>query len=229
MVVAVAVLLVGSGFLLRAAWTRPAGRVLVVLVAAQLVVLAVSPSWFPFYADYLTPGLALALAVGVDGVRGARRAPLPGIRHVLNSPRTGLVAVIAALTVLVVPLCWQRAGSAFPGARLTKAVRAARCVTADSPMALIELNALSRSFAPGCRDWVDVVGRTYGADRAGTARRDNLAWQRDVTSYLLSGDAFIVIRPSTGLSAQTRAELERRRVIARAGRFVIYRGALAGG
>jgi hypothetical protein len=96
-------------------------------------------------------------------------------------------------------------------------------------MALIELNALSRSFAPGCRDWVDVVGRTYGADRASTTRPDNLAWQRDVTSYLLSGDAFIVIRSSTGLSAQTRAELARHGVIARDGRFVIYRGASAGG
>lgn len=228
MLLAVAVLVLGSTLLLRRAWTRPEGRMLVVLVIVQLVVVAVSPSWFPFYADYVTPALALALAVGADGLYRAGWASRAARRRTLTA-RGGPVAAVLVLTVLVVPLCWQRAGTAFPSVRLTKAVGAARCVTADSPMALIELNALSRSFSPGCRDWVDVVGRTYGPDRATATRVNNVAWQRDIAAYLLSGDAFIVIRGSTGLSPTTRAQLERRRIIARAGGLVVYRGASAGG
>lgn len=238
---AVAVLALGSILLLRAAWTRPAGRALVVLVAVQMVVLAVSPSWFSFYADYLTPALALAFAVGVDGIRGARwasfgaraslraRALFGARRRLETEARIGPVLVVLSLVVLVVPLCWQRAGTAFPGARLAKAVSGQRCVTADSPMALIELDALSRSFASGCRDWVDVTGRTYGADRMNATRPANPRWQRDLAAYLLSGDAFIVIRGGTGLSASTRAQLDRHQVIARSGRFVIYRGDSTGG
>jgi alpha-1,2-mannosyltransferase len=224
---AIAVLLVGSTLLLLSAWTQPAGRALVALVVAQMVVVAISPSWFAFYADYLTPALALALAVGVDGVRHAGWASVGARRRALTSVRVG--AAVSALTVLAVPLCWQRVGTAFPGARLRNAVTAARCVTSDSPIALIELDALSRSFAAGCRDWVDVVGRTYGADRENATRSHNLLWQRDVASYLLSGDAFIAIGRSTGLSESTRAELARHAVIARVGGVVIYRGISAGG
>jgi alpha-1,2-mannosyltransferase len=219
---AVVVLILGSLLLLTMAWTHPAGRPLVALVAAQLVVLALSPSWFGFYADYLTPAFALAVAAGVEAIRRAQWTSTRTWRH--SAARVGPAAVAVALIVLVAPLTWQRAGLAFPSVRLAAAVKSSPCVVSDSPMALIELNALSRSFAPGCRDWVDVVGRTYGADRSNATRPNNPAWQRDLTDYLLSGDAFIVIRPSTGLSRATRAKLVRRAVIARAGVYVVFRG-----
>jgi alpha-1,2-mannosyltransferase len=221
---AIAVLVLGTAVLLRAAWRQPAGRVLVVIVAVQVVVMAVSPSWFAFYADYLTPALALAVAVGVDGVRTAGWTTIRALRHPRALAWAGLTAASVLVVVLAVPLSWQRAGTPFPSAALAGSVRDSPCVVADSPMALIELGALSRSFSPGCQDWVDVVGRTYGADRSDDSRPDNVAWERDLSRYLLSGDAFIVIRSSTGLSAGTARELGRRTVIARAGRFVIYRG-----
>jgi hypothetical protein len=228
--VAVTVLLVGAAVLLRAAWRQAAGRVLVVLLGVQLVVMAVSPSWFPFYADYVTPALALAVAVGVDGVRTAGWTTIRSLRHPRARAWGGLAVAAVLLVVLGVPLSWQRTGTPFPSTPLATAVGKARCVVADSPMALIELDALSRSFSPGCQDWVDVVGRTYGADRSNRSRPDNVAWQRDVSRYLLSGDAYIVIRAGTGLSAGTLAELHARAVVlARSGRYVVYRARSARG
>ena len=215
--VGVVVIVVIAAVLLRAAWADPTGRMLTVLVGVQVVVMVMSPSWFAFYADYLTPALALALAIGVANAVTVTVAPV-------SRRRIAGAAAVVGLVVLVVPLTWQRIGFAFPGPELTRAAGASRCVTSDTPMALIELDALSRSFSAGCRDWVDVAGRLYGPDRAGAPRAKNPRWQRDVKNYLLSGDAFIVIRSNTGLSALTRAELQRTPVIARVGSFVLHQG-----
>jgi alpha-1,2-mannosyltransferase len=212
------------GLLAVAALRRPAGRALVAVVVTQTLVLAAAPSWFSFYADFLTPALALVVAVGADVVGTSTPVAVLALR------RRGAVRVVrragatAGLILLALPLIWLRVGRAFPQGSLAAAASTSSCVMADSPMALIELDALSRSFGARCRNWVDVTGRTYGADSSNRARTTNARWQRDVRNYLLSGDAFIVIRSGTGLSAATRAELERQPVLARDGQYVIYRG-----
>ena len=222
LVVGALVLVVGA--LVVSAARQAAGRAVVVVLGAQVLALALAPSWFTFYADYLTPALAVSLALGVDGVRLGAWRTVTAIRHPrVNRSTTVAIAFVTALA-LAAPTWWVHVGTPFPRARLSDAVAASPCVVADSPMALIELDALSRSFAPGCRDWVDVTGRTYGADRMNTSRTRNTRWQRDVRDYLLSGNAFIVIRGGTGLSARTRAELRLRPVLTRAGPYVIYRG-----
>lgn len=97
----------------------------------------------------------------------------------------------------------------------------------DTPMALIELNALSRRLAAGCRNWIDVTGRTYGPDRPVgeiPARLRNVRWQRDLTAYLRSGQAVIIARRTgTGVSGRTQQQISRDGVLVRADGQVVYR------
>ena len=93
-------------------------------------------------------------------------------------------------------------------------------------MPLIELNVLSRDFADGCRNWVDVTGRTYGVDKPahpGIKRKHNPRWQHDLLDYLRSGSAVILARKGTGASRQTTRILHRGGVLAKAGGYAIYR------
>ena len=222
-VVVTALLVVLVGLSISAA-RRPGGRPLLFLLVVQVLVLAAAPSWFSFYSDYLTPALAVSVALGVDGaLHGTRRAEA-AIRHPRIERPASAMTALAALAVVMTPLWWQHVGTVFPRATLAAAVANTRCVMSDSPEALIQLDALSRSYAPGCRNWVDVTGRTYGADRMNASRAKNTRWQRDISTYLLSGNAFITVRARTGLSARTRAELRARPVLARSGSYVIYQG-----
>jgi 16S rRNA G1207 methylase RsmC len=50
-----------------------------------------------------------------------------------------------------------------------------------------------------------------------------MRWQRDLRSYLFSGDAVIVIRRATGLSSATQRLLRTHVVIRRSGGYVVYR------
>lgn len=94
-------------------------------------------------------------------------------------------------------------------------------------MALIQLNALSRGLADGCRNWVDVTGRTYGPHKPaspGIPRRANARWQASLRAYLLSGDAVIVIpADGTGISPATAAAIRRGGVLAATDGDVVYR------
>jgi hypothetical protein len=125
----------------------------------------------------------------------------------------------------------------FPGGPLAAGVRRSRCVMTDSPMALIELDALSRDFAHGCRNWVDVTGRTYDVDASTgsrpTPRVDNTRWQRDLQRYLLSGDAVILTRSGTGAAVSTKDAISGHPVLRTSDGYTIYRtrptGHLAGG
>jgi hypothetical protein len=100
----------------------------------------------------------------------------------------------------------------------------------DSPMALIELNALDDSLADGCPDWVDVSGRTYAPDMAvrgldgrRLSRSANPRWQQAVRDYLLSGDAVILLRANdAGISPATQAAIESGEVLGRDRTHVIY-------
>ena len=221
--VAAFVLIAFVGFLFPAR-TQPGGRTLVVLVCVQAVLLVCTPPWFSFYSDYLTPAVALVVATAVAGIQASPRLHRAQLRRSKLTDRIALSAGALAVLAAIGPLIGQRSGTPFPGRPLPASVRTSSCVIADSPMALIELNALSRSFAPGCHNWVDVTGRTYGADKRGVPRQRNARWQKDLTHYLLSGDAFIMIRSGTGYSASTTAYLKHRPILARDGMYTIYRG-----
>jgi hypothetical protein len=183
------------------------------VLAGQLVVLALSPSYFGHYADYVAATLALVVAAATQSVAAERRR--------LGWAGPGCLAGAAVLTAatLAQPI---DVAEPFPTAPLARAVQHVRCLMTDSPMALIEVNALSRDLGNGCRNWVDVTGRTYGADSSPLPRGRNPRWQADILRYLLSGQALLVIRPGTGLSAATWRAIRRHPVLAQAGGYTIY-------
>jgi hypothetical protein len=135
----------------------------------------------------------------------------------------GATAVLTAYAELGRPVTLIQP---FP-AELAGRVAHVRCVMADSPMALIELDALSRALADGCPNWVDVSGRTYDVDAPASggvqSRVRNLKWQADLRRYLLSGNATVVIRGATGIDNATRRVIDRLPVIAHDDGVTVYR------
>jgi hypothetical protein len=223
-----AVIVVGVGLLFVTAWRARAVRLPLTLLTAGGVVLLAAPSWFLFYADYLTPAAALCVATGAAAVasRGANAASLY---------RCAGAAVGAAIVILVIAgsamaLWYRRGKTTSPPRELASAVTKVRCVMSDSPMALIGLNALDRDLANGCPNWVDVTGRTYapdmsvrGPDGRLLTRDANPRWQSALRDYLLSGDAVIVTRANDeGLSPSTWDAIRAGGVLARDGTHVVY-------
>jgi hypothetical protein len=165
------------------------------------------------------------VAAASQRVRGRSRLPSIG--------RLGLAAASVSVALTVASTATALLGrpdyavASFPGPPLAAAAAGSRCVMADSPMALIELNVLSRNFARGCPNWVDVSGRTYDVDASPgnehTSRPANARWQADLQRYLLSGNAVITIRTATGYDAATKQLLTRLPVLARVGHFVLRR------
>jgi hypothetical protein len=96
-------------------------------------------------------------------------------------------------------------------------------------MALIELDALDRSFEAPCHNWVDVAAHALGTldprDRVipGDA---NPHWIRAIRRYLNSADAVLLIdNTGNGVSASTVHALRARGTIADVDGFQLYRGA----
>ncbi|SHG09314.1 Protein of unknown function [Jatrophihabitans endophyticus] len=194
------------------------GRVVSAVLAAQLVVLFVTPTYFFFYSGYVAPAAALLVgtAAGATSATGTVRrlgAVVPALVTV------GAVAVTAGVFVDGTFHISRR----FPAGPLADRAATVRCVVADSPAALIQLNVLSRGLRNGCPNWVDVSGRSYDVDRSGLGRRRSPLWQREIRDYLRSGQAALVIRGKTGLSRETRDAIRRWPVLARHGTVTIYR------
>ena len=104
-------------------------------------------------------------------------------------------------------------------AAVDRAVRNAHCVVADSAMALVTADVLSRDLRRGCPVVVDLTGYTYDVDRsqlrAGStpsARRHDDRWQAKVRRYFGSADAVLLVR----LRADGLSRLTVRRLLARA-------------
>jgi uncharacterized membrane protein len=179
---------------------RPVGRAALALLGAQLAVLLLAPSWFPYYCDYLAVPAALTIAAAAHPLQRRTAALVAWLP----------VAAAGTVTALVVGMA-TAVPSPFHGAEtLTRAVAHVRCVMSDSPMALIELDALSRGLSAGCPDWIDDTGPTYGRDRSSHKRTHNQRWQRDATRYLRAGGAVILLRGKrSGLDRHTRHEITR--------------------
>jgi uncharacterized membrane protein len=194
---------------------QPVGRTALTLAGVQLAVLAAAPSWFAYYADYLAVPLALIVAAAAAPA-GSRQA----------SAVAGWLPVAAAGTVtgLIIGLATTVAEPFHGATALNEAVHPMRCVTSDSPMALIELDVLSRGLSAGCPNWIDVSGQAFERQLSETSRFTDRPWQRSARRYLRSGDAVIILRPeATGLSRHTRHAVERDGRLATAGGHSVYR------
>jgi hypothetical protein len=190
--------------------------VLLALVA-QAAVLVAAPSYFSFYSGYLAPAAALAVA-----------ATTAGPRRIGSAVGGAALAGAAALTAITVTAHQPAFTTPVRGTDvLARAVEGTDCVMADSPMILIELDALSRGLAHDCPNWVDVTGRTYDVDappeHGPQGRLQNARWQADLTAYLLSGDAAILFRPETGADARTVATIRSHPVLVSHEGVTVYR------
>lgn len=181
-IVVCALVVTTSAYALRTAL----GRIFVPVLAAQSLVLLTARTYYPYYGDFVGVALALVVAAAVGPVGGRlRRTAWP----------VGW-ATVAVFTL--VPLLATRpnvfARHPPDGEALARATRNIPCVVADTPWALIDMNALDRSFEDGCRNWIDFQGVSHGggADPAAyvLGTEATAAWKRVVHDYLASGDAF---------------------------------------
>ena len=171
------------------ALATPGFRDMACLFVFQAGLLLWSPSFFPHYVDYLAVPAALTVAGAAHGLRRprpeARRTPL--WRSAV--PAYAFVALVACLsltrlaqgTPLVEPIPGQP--------ELLAAAAGQRCIKADLPMNLVVVNALSRSFADGCGNRVDVRGGALALEETGPG---NALAKQALVAYLRRGDAVIL-------------------------------------
>ena len=216
-VIALAVVVI---LLTALALTLPEARRYVVLTAAAVVVLLASPSYFGHYGGLVAPPLAITIGVGVQRlVRLVRRPTLQVL--VVTCALLGFALVNRHLDTV-------RTSEPIPAAALRPAAaQVSGCVTSDDPLVLAELGVLSRDLSKGCPVRIDVTGYTYDRDsmkQAGVEvpRLLNSRWQRDITGYLLSGQAVIVHRQGTQLSTASSQAVRHGPVLARSGNWVLH-------
>jgi hypothetical protein len=205
-----------------AAWRTARARLLVLIGAAQVAVLLTAPSYFIAYSEFLAATLSLVVAAAAHTAHRPRRVDL--VATVAAAVAVTVAGALTAVAVFVRPI---RLIEPFPGRALAEGVEHVRCVMSDSPMALIELDVLSRDLADHCPNWVDVTGRTYDVDSPPpgdfVGRAHNTKWQSDLRDYLLHGDATIIIRRRTGLDAATRRLIRHLPVLESAHGVRVYR------
>ncbi|MGN6606940.1 MAG: hypothetical protein ACTHMS_08025 [Jatrophihabitans sp.] len=186
---------------------HPVGRLLVVVLAVQVLVLLLAPTYYFNYHDYYAVPLCLVVAGGLVLPRTDAQQQRAAV---LASPVAVVVAAALIGSIVGVADRVDNRIMPFRGARqLASEVRGARCVLADSPTPLIELDVLSAGFEHGCANWVDTTGRfllsRYRLGTPGAANpRRNPVWQRDLVAYLGSGDAVVLGRiRNDGLTEQS--------------------------
>lgn len=181
-------LIVAVALCLVAAWQQPGARPFAVLLVLQVGVLLMSPSYFHFYDDWLTVAGALVVSAGLQTVT---TKPWPVARG-LPAGRGVIWVLVGALAVLPV-LQASRGVVAVTRIRDQAAFSAAAaqlpCIVSETSMDLIVMNALSRSFGPGCRDLIDPFGQTL-MQRAEGVRPQQIATDRN--RYLESGSAVAI-------------------------------------
>jgi hypothetical protein len=218
LVIALTVALAG----LVLAWREEQARPAVLLLAAMVIMLLVTPTWFAHYAALSAP--VLAITAGAAGqqllnlVQKQRWRPL----------RLGAVALLAtAPLIAALPLALADVGERFPRRPLTAALASSPgCTTSDYVTALILTDVLSRNLRRGCPLVADLGGVSHDMAASGVSRLSrgrNAAFQRFVLAYLASGDRTMVMRfeRNAGLSDSTADAIEAWPVIASWGRFVV--------
>jgi alpha-1,2-mannosyltransferase len=171
------------------ALASPGFREMACLFVFLACLLLWSPSFFPHYVDFLAVPAALTVAGAAHGLR--RTAAGPTTRQRARSPVT-----VYAFVCLVAGLALTRLAQGpalvepIPGQEELKAAAAdLGCIKADLPMNLVVVDSLSRSFAEGCGNRVDVRGGALAMEETGPK---NALVKRALVAYLRSGDAVVL-------------------------------------
>jgi alpha-1,2-mannosyltransferase len=129
---------------------------------------------------------------------------------------------VVPVTVFACVVAGLQRGVGFPGVRLSQAATPSRCVTADSPVVLIQMDLPSRDLERHCRVWIDVTGLIYDTYALRLPNGDplprplNRRWQQALIDYLFSGDATIlVLGDGDGLAPDTASEIDHLPVLVR--------------
>ncbi|WP_375488821.1 hypothetical protein [uncultured Jatrophihabitans sp.] len=199
----------------RAAW--PA----VGLLVLQLLILLAGPSWYPYYCDFLTVGLALTVAGAAASLRERAVARTHRPRIVGPVVAAGMAVLTAAILIVD-----NIAVKPFPGGpQLARAVRNVRCVTSDSPVALIELDALSRGLADGCSNPVDIEGTRFSTYRSKQVILRNTKYQNAMLRHLFTGRAIIILEPrEEGITPAMLRSIAAHGLLAQVSYNRVYRG-----
>jgi hypothetical protein len=194
----------------------PAARLVVGLAIATLLTLLASPAWFEPYADFAAAPVALCAAAAAQAV------PI----HVRLA---GWIPAVSSAAITVAVFAQGYPAMYWWGPKeMSAEARTARCVTSDSPAGLIALDVLDRDLHNGCTVWVDPIGQGYlDSHEAGSTLATNREWQRQMVSYLQTGDLAYPYLLRTPLDPSAKADIARFgaviRIRADGRRFVLYR------
>jgi hypothetical protein len=211
---------------------RPGGPFALTLLGVEVLVLLFSPSFFRYYEAFAGPGLALVVASIAAWLTDSS---VPHPISTASGMSRGLVAAPLALGIaasVVVSLfadSHEVVSRRFPAGSLEQITSNSWCVTSDSPDALILTDVFSRNLHRGCQVPVDLSGLSYDRDALplhsdGTSvpRSRNGRWQRDLSSYLLSGQSIFLLRPSDdGINGAGVRRLEALPELARGRTFLL--------
>jgi alpha-1,2-mannosyltransferase len=215
-----------AGALIDRAWLVTA------LLIAILVLLLAAPSFFAHYAGYAAAPLLVLVGAGSAALatvvpRGARGRPRELTRG--QGVVAGLALGVVPVAVFGSVVAGLQRGTPFPGPQLHDAAASSRCVTADSPVALVQMDLLTRDLERGCRVWIDVTGLTYDTAGVGkpdgepVSRRRNHLWQRALMGYLLSGNATVVVRSGgDGFAPDSARTLDQLPILARGKGYALW-------
>ena len=196
--------IVGAAALVFVAWRVPAARMWCAIVTVEVGYLLISPSFFDHYSGWIAPGAAIVLGTAAALVL----ASVEG-RHPFGTlVKVGYVVIIIGLSVTIL----RRQGTALQRQLLEADLSGARCVSADSPVLLIETTALLRDLDHGCPLVIDPTGTSYDTDRGrlragpvGASRSAAPGYQRAMQEWYAHSDAAMFVRRgSDGLSPATR-------------------------
>jgi hypothetical protein len=207
------------------ALTVRGARMFSVMFIVDLVLLLKAPSYFSHYASLTAPPLALVVGVAVE-----RIARLSRDRAVRSSLYTGTVVAIAFGTAMFLGTTaygLPRDARAPVAALISAAKPVQGCITSDDPTILALMNRITPDLERGCELWPDTTGYTYDRDYLEidgkpVTRANNPGWQRDILRYLTSGDATLIVRHETGLSADSKAVVADGGVLYKRGWFVLH-------
>jgi hypothetical protein len=203
------------------AWIGRAARPVVILTGFMLAMLMVTPFWFLHYACLVAAPFAMVLGAGGQQLYGILAA-----RTAWGAPVMAVVILLGSV-IYNYPTLTVHAGREFAGPALRSEVAdLAGCMTSDDPMALVQMNVLSRDIKRGCRFMVDLGGQSYhrsAPEWANVGRTRNRAWQAYALNYLRSGSYSISVRfaAGRGYSRATAKTISRWPVAARAQRWVV--------
>jgi hypothetical protein len=201
----------GLALVLLTAWRCSWTRLWAVLAIAQSAVVLSTPSFFNDYPGFVAPAATLVLgtglAVGADWLARERVSAFQA-----HGAMVVMLALLAGVSVA------RREGERLSLADIERDIAKARCVAADSPALLVLTSAMRRNLDTGCALVLDPVGIPYDSDRGRLlpgpvdhARRHAPGYQAAMVSWYTQADAALFVRlPADGLTAATKAAIERR-------------------